>query len=89
MTSPVLYKKVGGVDYLIRDAFKPHDGKTYEVSKFDWDKSDQPLTKYTVVYDGVHNKGKCNCPAGEFRRMGPNDKHVKMVAAWLANGRSF
>lgn len=62
---------------------------TFEVSKFPEGDSGgaQPLRVYKVVYTGT--RGKCDCPAGMYRGMGMEDKHVKLVQRWIKDGEQL
>lgn len=60
---------------------------TYEVAKFDsLEGGEQPLAVYDVRYNPSRGIGKCNCWPG-MRGAAMNDKHVKLVVKWLAEGR--
>jgi hypothetical protein len=65
--------------YLIRQVKKDE----YEIAKFTDGK--QPETIYNVWYNG--HDGTCNCPASWRDGGGPEHKHVKMVAEWIAAGK--
>jgi hypothetical protein len=68
------------VEYVIgRSAVNPN---RYTVSKFKDGDDGAPLQVYTVIYNRESGAGRCDCPAGVYRKLGPADKHVKMVAAW-------
>lgn len=73
------------VEYFVRET---KDGfgltKRYEVAKFA-DGATQPDNVYDVHYTRTSKYGFCNCPAG--RRKGNNDKHVRLVRRWLAEGQ--
>jgi hypothetical protein len=60
----------------------------YEVAKFrDMSGGEQPLARYEVLYGPPRQMGRCDCPAGVYRQMGPLDKHVKLVAQWISEGK--
>jgi len=62
------------------------EGK-FTVAKFE---PGEPLPRvvYNVSYNHVTGRGKCDCPAAMYRGTGAQDKHVLMVAGWLATGRT-
>jgi hypothetical protein len=55
----------------------------FTVTKFN--DSGESIVTYEVVYNPETGYGKCNCPAGMYRNTNANDKHVKMVKAWLTS----
>jgi hypothetical protein len=76
--------------YFIRRVDGP-GGINFEVAKFDdMSGGEQPLSVYNVIWDPNANfpdgRGKCNCQAYVYKKMGLKDKHIQGVRKWIAEG---
>lgn len=63
----------------------------FEVAKFDdMSGGEQPLAIYNVMWDPHANppigRGRCNCQAYVYKRVGMADKHINGVKKWVEGG---